>query len=428
MALHCLWKLTLRKLSRAGLGGVTLIPFVVAFDIADFWPFAFTRITDLFNLFKLVLDSRNMTNSNFYESDSGELYQTPYSDHSYDFVPFQEPIKYSGYEFREPGFVEYNSAAYSNAHDPYLSVSEINYSAHSVTEPKLIEYNRNPYGGAYDPYFTRSEINYSTYSFSEPKLIEYNPNPYGTGYYSPETQFSAPKLIEYNPNPYGTGYYSPETQYVISYSTKSDVVDDTEYEEYDPTPYGGGYDPTLTYGRPLVPSDEICYPRSVQESNVPSFDNFFFDSIPSPYGKDNGTGPTGAIEEQEPPEKPIEPSRGEPVESYTSDNYYPWSGYGYGCGNEDYGSRNGYDRKVVPTTYDYGIDALDLCESLFGYWPCLYKNNGRNGHGDQESGSEERREENQWMSAGDCLFGSPFGNGGDETGNYGGHPHSYLEY
>lgn len=338
--------------------------------------------------------------SNFYESDSGEFYQTPYADHSYDIVPFREPISYSGYEFREPGFVEYNSAAYSNAHDPYLSVSEVNYSTHSVSEPKLIEYNPNPYGGAYDPFFTQSEINYSTYSFSEPKLIEYNPNPYGTG------------------------YYSPETQYVISYSTKSDVVDDTEYEEYDPTPYGGGYDPTLTYGRPLAPSDETCYPRSDQESNVPSFDNFFFDSIPSPYGKDDGTKPTEAIEEQKPPEKPIEPSRGEPVESYTSDNYYPWSGYGYGGGCEDYG----YDRKVVPTTYDYGIDALDLCESLFGYWPCLYKNNGKYCHGDQESGSEERREENQWMSAGDCLFGSPFGNGGDETGNYGGHPSSYLEY
>ncbi|XVF60582.1 hypothetical protein PTKIN_Ptkin08bG0059600 [Pterospermum kingtungense] len=39
-----------------------------------------------------------------------------------------------------------------------------------------------------------------------------------------------------------------------------DNVDD--FDEFDPTPYGGGYDIVLTYGRPLEPSDEICYPSS----------------------------------------------------------------------------------------------------------------------------------------------------------------------
>ncbi|XP_004304280.1 PREDICTED: uncharacterized protein At5g39570-like isoform 4 [Fragaria vesca subsp. vesca] len=35
-----------------------------------------------------------------------------------------------------------------------------------------------------------------------------------------------------------------------------------DFDEYDPTPYGGGYDQALTYGRPLAPSEETCYPSS----------------------------------------------------------------------------------------------------------------------------------------------------------------------
>lgn len=36
-----------------------------------------------------------------------------------------------------------------------------------------------------------------------------------------------------------------------------EAVDD--FDDYDPTPYSGGYDQVLTYGRPLSPSDEMCY-------------------------------------------------------------------------------------------------------------------------------------------------------------------------
>ncbi|KAM7506789.1 hypothetical protein LguiA_017242 [Lonicera macranthoides] len=43
-----------------------------------------------------------------------------------------------------------------------------------------------------------------------------------------------------------------------------DDVDD--FDEYDPTPYGGGYDITVTYGRPLPPSEETCYPNSSSSS------------------------------------------------------------------------------------------------------------------------------------------------------------------
>jgi hypothetical protein len=45
-----------------------------------------------------------------------------------------------------------------------------------------------------------------------------------------------------------------------------DQVDD--YDEYDPTPYGGGYDIALTYGRPIPPSDETCYPISSASGEI----------------------------------------------------------------------------------------------------------------------------------------------------------------
>ncbi|KAG0472298.1 hypothetical protein HPP92_016844 [Vanilla planifolia] len=45
-----------------------------------------------------------------------------------------------------------------------------------------------------------------------------------------------------------------------SHSGNEDTVDD--FDDYDPTPYSGGYDQVLTYGRPLPPSDEICYSLS----------------------------------------------------------------------------------------------------------------------------------------------------------------------
>ena len=40
-----------------------------------------------------------------------------------------------------------------------------------------------------------------------------------------------------------------------------------DFDEYDPTPYGGGYDIALTFGRPLPPSEETCYPISTATSS-----------------------------------------------------------------------------------------------------------------------------------------------------------------
>ncbi|KAI0512443.1 hypothetical protein KFK09_013082 [Dendrobium nobile] len=40
----------------------------------------------------------------------------------------------------------------------------------------------------------------------------------------------------------------------------SRVLSVDSFDGYDPTPYSGGFDLSLTYGRPLQPSVEICYP------------------------------------------------------------------------------------------------------------------------------------------------------------------------
>lgn len=40
-----------------------------------------------------------------------------------------------------------------------------------------------------------------------------------------------------------------------------------DFDEYDPTPYNGGYDIALTFGRPLPPSEETCYPISTSSSS-----------------------------------------------------------------------------------------------------------------------------------------------------------------
>ncbi|WOL05138.1 hypothetical protein Cni_G13861 [Canna indica] len=69
---------------------------------------------------------------------------------------------------------------------------------------------------------------------------------------------------------------------------RDEAVDD--FDEYDPTPYGGGYDLGLTYGRPLPPSEEICYP--ISSSNV-DYDRTHYSSgsVPSAYGaSDEGYG------------------------------------------------------------------------------------------------------------------------------------------
>lgn len=325
---------------------------------------------------------------NSYDSNICEYHWTPYST-SYDVVPYQPPF-----------------TCYSSEFD----------------EPKFIDYYPNTNGNRYDP--SHVEINYSMYSFSEPKLIEYD----------------------------ASSYLSPQTQYLISYSTSQ--FNEPDFVEYDPTPYEVGYDIVLTYGKPLPPSDDICYPRSTEVSNGLSIDSFSYGSIPSPYGNEGGNDdssekpiiPSKPIDFNEDGSKsdvkaedqlstgdengngncdggdlvgPIEDSNhDEEREGYTYTNYdyeYPWSGYDYdydyGCGNGRSGWCEEECQKGVPqTTYGYGSDTVELCESLFGYWPCLSKKNPRMDGNNQGFGSEGSNS-NPWKGTADYIFGSPVGYG-----------------
>ena len=73
----------------------------------------------------------------------------------------------------------------------------------------------------------------------------------------------------------------------MPYNTRGADADVDDFDEYDPTPYGGGYDQVLTYGRPLQPSDETCYPpTSSSQSDEFDYDRpqYSSSSEPSAYG------------------------------------------------------------------------------------------------------------------------------------------------
>ena len=68
------------------------------------------------------------------------------------------------------------------------------------------------------------------------------------------------------------------------YTSNDDDVDD--FNDYDPTPYSGGYDITVTYGRPVPPSDETCYPLSSRSGDAFEYQRPVFSSSkePAAYG------------------------------------------------------------------------------------------------------------------------------------------------
>ncbi|XP_071923141.1 uncharacterized protein [Coffea arabica] len=72
----------------------------------------------------------------------------------------------------------------------------------------------------------------------------------------------------------------------MSYFRKDHSDDVEDFDEYDPTPYSGGYDISLTYGRPLPPSEETCYCSSSSTSESFDYDRPQYSSYaePSAYG------------------------------------------------------------------------------------------------------------------------------------------------
>ncbi|EYU44134.1 hypothetical protein ABFS82_08G025600 [Erythranthe guttata] len=133
-----------------------------------------------------------------------------------------------------------------------------------------------------------------------------------------------------------------------------DAVDD--FDEFDSTPYGGGYDIVLTYGRPLPPSEETCYPITSSGSESFDYDRPQYTSYaePSAYGDEALDNEYKSYARPKP--RPARPSYGGPPPSepgYGYDRPKPSYGgeseYGSGGGSEfggrpEYGS-GGYGRK-----------------------------------------------------------------------------------
>lgn len=318
-----------------------------------------------------------------YDGHRDDFYSTPYQSSEYNMVPtpFQASFSPSSwYEFNEPKVSEY---------DYSIIPSVSNYTVY--TEPKLMQYspveNRSSDNEYYSGYVNPSERNYSVYHCTELKLLLYDPS------------------------------LSSETNSKISYSISTEEFDEPEFKECSLNPYRGGYDPITTYGRPLPPSDEICYPRSTPLPDVVSLDGFDYRSIPSAYGKDDldnvSTKPPITIEEADKEADDFgnggeftgtgaHSEIGEPVPSTQSDSSHKK--------HDDERFENGingdYDDKIGwQTSYGSGLESMDLCESIFGYWPCLDKIERQQRDNFREIYDQESRRD-PWKLASDYLFGS----------------------
>ncbi|CAA3006164.1 Hypothetical predicted protein [Olea europaea subsp. europaea] len=350
-----------------------------------------------------------------YNGDVGECNWTPYDTSSdyefynsssyYDSSVTRAQVNYSIYDKHEPDLIQYESIQYYENEPDLISY-----------EP--IQYYDSSNGNYYDGFESRFDTNYSVYSYSEPKLVQYEPHPYARVYFSSATKSQVHNSTE-----------------------EFNEID--EFDEYDPTPYGGGYDPSATYGSPLPPSDQNCYPRSTPQSEGAALDGFSYSSIPSPYGENDkqiaiktdpqpqgesvdkialdGVGnekvkelpdpqPQGAIDGVGSEIGELGVNRGDELPPYYHDN----------------GFENGQIGRQIP--HGSGLECLDLCDSLFGYWPCLAKGDQKMNEICPVCGHGGRR--NPWESAADYLFGTPLayderndGRYQDNVYNYGGYYH-----
>ncbi|EOY28511.1 Uncharacterized protein TCM_030054 [Theobroma cacao] len=317
--------------------------------------------------------------SSYHDAIFGEYYQTPYGGNS-DFFPSQSLASHSSYAYNDCASFEYDPAPCYGAYDPDIGQSIVSYSSYICSDPNYVEYGLDPYGGDYSTVKTRFIVSYSVSEFNEPA-----------------------------------------------------------FEEYDPTPYGGGYDPDATYGKPLPPSEGICYPLSSVDSNDLSLNNFSYGSIKSPYGKDGVDEPvakpsngskTATAKDQEQQsqgssgdhnvdskEKPVDSYQGEDSKENYPDGYSSGSGHG-----------NEYEKRVPQIPPGYGLEAMDLCESLFGYWPCWARAKRENDYRNCQGVCSKVSNDNcLWEGSADYLFGNSYPYG-ERWGNGGSYEHPIFNY
>ncbi|VFQ81692.1 unnamed protein product [Cuscuta campestris] len=209
----------------------------------------------------------------------------------------------------------------------------------------------------------------------------YDPNSYPT---QSLISYPSPNLIQNQPN-HCTSYYldyqppiSQTNYYITSSSSHSTSAPDGEvFEEYDPDPYSGGYDIVQTYGKPLPPSNQTCYPRSAPDETG---------EAAAAAAAVEGTNKGGNESAWESPQ----------------------------AGNDDAIASSRY--------YGSGLEGVDLCGGVFGYWPCWEKHQKKEKKKkwndlDQEkwnrssNGGDEDSPWSDYSSAADYIFGGPFGYG-----------------
>lgn len=59
-------------------------------------------------------------------------------------------------------------------------------------------------------------------------------------------------------------------------------------------------------------------------------------------------------------------------ENWSVCDYYPWNAY---KGEEEF---HDFCRQEPRIPYDYNLDEMRLCEGIFGYWPCLFREKPKN--------------------------------------------------
>lgn len=133
--------------------------------------------------------------------------------------------------------------------------------------------------------------------------------------------------------------------YAKGHRADEDEVDD--FDEYDPTPYGGGYDLHLTYGRPLPPSDEICYPKDSFTSDSFDYDRPQYTSHaePSAYADEVLDNEYTSYARPKPRPGSTRPGYGGGVSEFGGSEYGSGGGYGRKPEYERPESGGGYGRK-----------------------------------------------------------------------------------
>ncbi|KAA0053783.1 uncharacterized protein E6C27_scaffold135G001680 [Cucumis melo var. makuwa] len=193
--------------------------------------------------------------------------------------------------------------------------------------------------------------------------------------------------------------------FTMPYYTRDDeAVDD--FDEYDPTPYGGGFDLFLTYGRPLSPSEETCYPHSAGNDDNIDYERPQFESYaePSAYGDDALQAEYSSYS------RPKPHSYGAPSgeQGYGSGGYEssrPQPAYGFQPSGSEYGSE-GYRRKPEYGEQEYGSGGYGRKQETESY-----------GSGEYGSGGYRRKQESESYGSEEYVSG---GYGGrQESDSYG---------